>query len=83
MLLGFRGIALSGFEFGALNLSGESLKVGIDDEWDWELFLVILEGNLSLLRYLHPDSNLSNSSALGSVGLQQVLSYVTMKTALA
>ena len=85
MLLGFRGVALSGIEFRALNLGRESLKVGIDDKWGWELFLVILEGELvfPLLRHLQLDCSLSNLSALESVGFQKVLSYITMKTALA
>ena len=71
--------------FGALNPGGEGLKLGIDDECGWELFLVILEGELVflLLRHRHPVCSLSDPSALGSVGFQQVLSYVTMKTALA
>ena len=80
----FRGVALHGIEFGALNLSGESLKVVIEVEWGCELFLVILKGELvfPLLQHLHPDCSLPNPSALGSVDLQQVFRSVAMKTAL-
>ena len=44
MGLRFPGVALHWIEFGALNLGGESLKVCVDGEWGWELFMVVLEG---------------------------------------
>ena len=44
MVLRFPGIALNWNEFGALRLGGESLKVCVDGERGWELFMVVLEG---------------------------------------
>ena len=38
------GVALHWIGFGALNLGCESLKVCVDGEWGWGLFMVVLEG---------------------------------------
>ena len=39
----FSCVALHWIEFGALNLDGESLKVCIDSELGWELYILVLE----------------------------------------
>lgn len=51
------GVAFRGIQLGAFDLSGESLKV--DDKRDWQLLVVILEGQLVLtfFRLLHLDSS--------------------------
>lgn len=66
MLLRSPGGAFNGVELRSCNLSGESLKVRIDNERDRQLLVVVLESEFvfSLFWHLHPDCTLANPSAL-------------------
>ena len=71
--MGSLGITLCGVKFKSFNLSGESLKVRIDDERGRQILVVVLEGELlfPLFWHLHPHSSLAYPTTLGSMGFQQ------------
>ena len=85
MVLSSLGIALCGVELGPLNLSGEGLKIRINDERDRQLLVVVLKADvvLTLFRHLHPHGCLAYPTTVGSVGIQQILPYVAVQAALA
>ena len=72
-------------ELRPLNLSGESLKVGIDDVGGRQLLVVVLKGELvlTIFRHLHPHRCLAYLITVGSVFFQQILPCVAMLAALA
>ena len=76
---------LCGVELRPLNLGGESLQVCIDDVGARQLPVVVLEGELVLIlfRHFHPHSCLAYPTTVGSVGFQQLFSFVAMQAALA
>ena len=76
--------ALCRVELRPLNLSGESLRVFIDDVGGRQLLVVVLEHELvfTLFRHLQQHNCLAYPTTLGTVGLKQVFSSVAMKTAL-
>lgn len=63
------GVAFCGVKLRSYHLGGESLEVGIDDERDRHLLVVVLKGELvlTLFWHLHPDSSLPNPSTVGGL----------------
>ena len=85
MVLRSLGIALCGVEIRPLNLGGEGLKIGINDERDRQLLVVVLKEDLvfTLFRHLHSHGCLAYPTTVGSVGFQQILPCVAVQAALA